>query len=300
MEDSEVIIIGGSYAGLAAAMSLGRALRRVLIIDSGLPCNRQTPHSHNFLTRDGEAPAQIAAKAREQVLMYPTVQLLQEKAIAAHKEGNYFLVQTQGGGNFHARKLIFTTGMKDEFPAIPGFAECWGISVLHCPYCHGYEVRHEQIGLIGNGDFGFELTKLIQNWSKQLKLFTNGASTLSPSQRALLERRSIPIIEEKIVGLVHEAGYIQYLLTKDGKQHPLKAIFARPALQQHCALPQELGCELTPEGFIKVDAFQRTTVPGIYAGGDNTIFMRSVAVANAAGSMAGAILNKDMIEEEFV
>ena len=143
----DIIIVGGSYSGLAAGMALGRALRRVLIIDGGAPCNQQTPHSHNFLTNDGKTPKEIAGLARQQVLQYDTVEWLDAFVIAANKTDTGFELQVQTGEVFTAKKLVFATGIKDIHPEIPGFSACWGISVIHCPYCHGYEVRHQKTGI---------------------------------------------------------------------------------------------------------------------------------------------------------
>src|SRR5688572_21015675 len=164
----DVIIIGGSYAGLAAGMALGRALRKVLIIDSGEPCNRQTPHSHNFLTHDGRPPGEIAKLARQQVQLYNTIRFLQGVAALGIKTEGGFEITQDSGEIFGAKKLIFATGIRDIMPDIDGFKSSWGISVLHCPYCHGYEVRNQRTGILGNGENGFELTKLISNWTKDL------------------------------------------------------------------------------------------------------------------------------------
>jgi thioredoxin reductase len=294
----DAIIVGGSYAGLSAAMSLGRALRRILIIDSGLPCNRQTPHSHNFITHDGEKPAAIAAKAREQVLQYPTVRLLNDKANGAIKTETGFEVQTQGGETFTARKLLFATGLSDLMPEIAGFAECWGISILHCPYCHGYEYRSEKTGILGNGEMMFEMVKLIFNWTSQLVLFTNGPSTLTPAQTEQMLQKGIRIVEKEIGAFAHEQGQIREVVFQDGSRENITALYARPTMRQHCELPAQLGCELTEQGLLKVD-FQKTTVPGIYATGDNSSPARSVAVSVAAGMFAGAMMNKELLEEDF-
>lgn len=179
----DVIIIGGSYSGLAAAMALGRALVSVLVIDSGKPCNRQTPHSHNFLTQDGKEPADIAAIGKQQVALYDTVQFFDGLAISGQRTSNgLFEIQTASGEIFWADKLIFATGIKDIMPDVEGFVDCWGISVLHCPYCHGYEVRDQPTGILGSGENGYELAKLISNWTKDLTLFTEGKSKLTPEQ----------------------------------------------------------------------------------------------------------------------
>ncbi len=295
----DVIIIGGSYAGLSAAMSLGRALRKVLIIDSGDPCNRQTPHSHNFLTQDGEPPLGIAAKGRKQLEAYPTISFLEDKADKASRTAEGFRVEVSLGTAFIAKKLLFATGIKDIMPDIPGYAESWGISVLHCPYCHGYEVRNQPTGILANGDMAFEKARLIAQWTRELTVFTNGSSTLSEAQRSLLVRHHIDVIEKTIRSIATEEGHVSRLEFTDGSSHNLKAIYARPEFKQQSDIPQALGCAITQEGYIQVDDLKRTTVSGVYAAGDNTTMLRSVANAVAAGSMAGAFLNKELIDEAF-
>jgi len=295
----DVIITGGSYAGLSAAMALGRALRSVLIIDSGKPCNSQTPHSYNFITHDGETPKAIADKAREQVLAYDTIKFHQGLATKGIKTENGFEITTAANEVFTAKKLLFATGVTDIMPGIAGFADCWGISVLHCPYCHGYEVKHQPTGLIGNGDLGFELSRLISNWSKNLVLFTNGRSTLTAEQTEKITSHHIEIIENEIMSFTHTNGYIQQVVFADGSARNISAVYARPAFQQHCAIPEALGCELTEQGYIKTDDFQRTSVHGVYAAGDSTTMFRAVSAAVAAGGKSGATINKELIEEEF-
>lgn len=295
----DVIIVGGSYAGLSAAMSLGRSLRNVLIIDSGLPCNRQTPHSHNFITHDGETPKAIADKAREQVLKYETVSIQQGLAVSASKIADGFELTTADGAVLATRKLLFTTGVKDLMPAIPGFAECWGITVIHCPYCHGYEVKQEKTGIMSNGDIGFDFCKLINNLTTDLTLFTNGKSTLSLEQQEKLQKRNIAVVESEIAGFEHSNGQLKQVLLKDGSTMPLKAMYAKIPFEQHCDIPVQLGCALTEQGYIAVDMLGRTSVPGVYAAGDNTAMMRAVSLAVAGGGMAGAGINKELVEESF-
>ena len=295
----DVIIVGGSYAGLSAAMSLGRSLRKVLIIDSGLPCNRQTPHSHNFITHDGETPKAIADKAREQVLKYETVTMLPGLAVSATKMENGFELTTADGTVFFALKLLFATGVKDLMPAIPGFAECWGITVIHCPYCHGYEVKQEKTGIMSNGDMGFDFSKLVANLTKDLTLFTNGKSTLSLEQQEKLQQHNIAVVETEIVGFEHNNGQLKQVLLKDGSIMPLKAMYAKIPFVQHCDIPVQLGCAVTEQGYLSVDMLGRTSVPGVYAAGDSTAMMRAVSLAVAGGGMAGAGINKELVEESF-
>lgn len=295
----DVIIIGGSYSGLAAAMALGRALRRVLIIDGGEPCNRQTPHSHNFITQDGQTPGAIASLARQQVAEYPTVEFLTGIATRVTQAGIGFEVETGSGKTVQGKKLILATGIKDILPDIQGMSECWGISVLHCPYCHGYEVKQEATGILGNGDIGFEFAMLISNWTNDLTLYTNGKSTLSGPQADKLGRHSIKIVEAEIDRLNHSFGRLEQLVFKDNSVARLKAMYIRSPFIQHSPIPEALGCEMADEGYIKVDGQQKTTVPGVFACGDNSSRMRTVANAVAAGTTAGMMVNKEIILEEF-
>ena len=295
----DVIIIGGSYSGLAAGMALGRALKQVLIIDSGKPCNRQTPHSHNFITQDGKIPAEIAALAKQQVEKYNTVSFFNGMATNGTKTGTGFEILTDSGKVFSAKKLIFATGIKDIMPPIDGLAECWGISVLHCPYCHGYEVRNERTGILGNGAHAFEFSVLISNWTKDLTLYTNGASTLTEEQTTKLEKHNIKIVETGINKLDHRDGHLQSIIFKDGSAAALKALYTNNPFEQHCQIPKTLGCEFTEDGYIKTDGFQKTSIPGVFASGDATTRMRTVANAVAMGTTAGMIANKEMVLEAF-
>lgn len=295
----DVIIIGGSYSGLAAGMALGRSLRQVLIIDSGLPCNRQTPYSHNFLTQDGRKPADIAILAKQQVEQYSTVHFFNGLAMKGTKTENGFEIETDSGELFQSTKLIFATGIKDIHPPIKGFAECWGISVLHCPYCHGYEVRNESTGILGNGEKGFEFISLISNWADDLTLFTNGKSTLTVDQTVKLINHGIQTVETEIERLEHAKGQLQNIIFKDGTVSSVKALYAPSPFVQHCDIPKVLGCELTDEGYIKTDLIQRTSIHGIYACGDNTTRLRTVANAVAMGTTAGMMVNKEIVFENF-
>ncbi|MEP6713811.1 MAG: NAD(P)/FAD-dependent oxidoreductase [Ferruginibacter sp.] len=295
----DVIIIGGSYAGLSAAMALGRSMRKVLIIDSGKPCNRQTPHSHNFITNDGETPAAIAQKAREQVLKYPTVQVITDTAHTGNKTASGFEISTTTGDTFNTRKIIFATGVLDIMPGIKGFAECWGITVLHCPYCHGYEVKDKTLGIIANGDMAFEMCKLIHHWSKKLTLFCNGRATLNDEQSQQLKYRQIEIVENEIEELVHNNGYVEQIAFKDGSFQNVAAIYSKVAFEQSSKMPASLGCAMSEQGFIQIDALQKTTISGVYSAGDCTTMMRSVAYAVGMGMVAGAMVNKELIDETF-
>jgi thioredoxin reductase len=291
----DVIIIGGSYAGLSAAMALGRAMRHVLIIDSGKPCNRQTPHSHNFLTQDGNTPASIAKIGRAEVLQYPTIEFREGEVTRVEGENGQFVVHNSDGQAIATRKVLFATGIKDLMPEIKGFADCWGISVIHCPYCHGYEYRHEQTGILANGDQAFEFARLINNWTKKLTVFTNGASTINESQREQLLKLNIGIIETAVQEIRHTDGFLEELLFGDGSSSKMTALYAKIPFEQHSNIPAKLGCQMTDTGYIQTDDFQKTSIPGIYAAGDNSTMVRSISVTVGTGTKAGAFINHELI-----
>ena len=294
----EVIIIGGSYSGLSSAMALGRALRKVLVLDTGKPCNRYTPHSHNFITQDGETPYDIFQKAKSQVLAYPTVDFRENKVLTVLKTEEGFEVKTSDD-SFFTKKIILATGIKDIFPDIKGFEDCWGKSILHCPYCHGYEVRNQQIAVIGNGDIGYDFAKLIYQWSNNISLLTDGTSTLSKEQSDKMTSKGIRIIENKIEEFLHTEGQIESIKLSENMDLSVDAVFARISFKQSTNFAENLGCSFLPSGYIQVDEMQRTSVRGVYAVGDSTSMMRSVSVAVATGTKAGAMVNKELIEEEF-
>jgi thioredoxin reductase len=295
----DVIIIGGSYAGLSAAMSLGRSLRKVLIIDGGKPCNRQTPHSHNFITQDGEKPAVIAKKALDQVLLYKTVEIVYDNATSAERSSLGFNIRTDSGSFYACKKLILATGVKDIMPDIPGIAECWGISVVHCPYCHGYEIRNKRTAIMANGERAFHLAGLVKNLTSEIVVLTNGAPDFSDEQIQKLKNNNISIHTGQIISIYHVDGQIERVNFEDGSFLSIEAMYASVPFIQHTEIPQNLGCELTKEGLIMVNPFQQTSVQGIYACGDNCSEMRSVANAVYGGNLAGAMVNRELVEELF-
>ncbi len=297
----EVVIIGGSYAGLAAAMALGRSLRNILVIDSGNTCNQQTPKSHNFITQDGKPPATIAKEAKHQVLQYPSVQFSSDEVCCVTQENLGFLVETVSGKKFSSKKIIIATGLQDVMPEIPGFAASWGISVLHCPYCHGYEVRNKNLGILADGALAYELAKLISHWSPNLTIFTNGIGEIDLDKLEILEKLNIAVVEKPILSLSHHSGYLDSVNFTDGTSQKIDAIFSRPKNHQKALkIIEKLGCDLDENGILKTDHFQKTSVEGVYAAGDCTTLFRSVSAAVASGNMAGASVNKELIEEKFL
>ena len=299
MKSYEVIIVGGSYAGLSAAMALGRSLRHVLIIDSGNPCNKQTPHSHNFITQDGETPSKIAAKAKEQVLNYKNVQFIEDVVVNGKKLPNGFEIQTKSLHKFTSKKLVLAMGIKDVLPKIKGFEACWGITAIHCPYCHGYEFKHEKTGILANGEQAMHLLPLVHNLTKNLTLLTQGKPDITEQQRTKLIKNNVGIRTQAIVELIHENGHLKAILFEDGSIENFTALYAQVPFKLHSNFPMEMGCQLDETGRLQVNPFQQTNIKGIYACGDLTSRMRSVAYASATGNIVGAMVNMELANEVF-
>lgn len=296
----DVIIIGGSYAGLQAALTLGRSKRQVLVIDCGMPCNRFTPHSHNFLTHDGKAPHVIAAEGREQLKNYPNVKFLKDTVLEALQFNENFEITTIfEKKKIIARKLLFATGISDVMPDIKGFNDCWGKSVIHCPYCHGYEVKGQVTGVFGNGESGFEYVKTVSHWAGKVTLFTNGPSLLNNEETQKLAAKNITVIETPVTEVIHEEGQISGLVLSDGTTAGLSVLYAHTAFKQHCDIPQALGCEMADTGHIKTNGYGKTNVMGLYVAGDCCDPLRSVSSAVRGGMAAAAFLNKELINEDF-
>lgn len=299
MNNYEVIIIGGSYSGLSAAMALGRASRNTLVLDSGKPCNRQTPHSHNFLTQDGETPAAISAKAKEQVMAYPTVNLKTDKVLTATKSENTFTIVTENGSTYFSKKLLIATGLNDLMPDINGFSECWGISIIHCPYCHGYEFKSQKTAVMINGAMAEHFIPVLLQWTKDIVLFTNGPANLSDGFLDKLRQYDIPLIQTEIESVQHHSGLLESITLKNGDVHLVTVMYAKiPAIQNN-SIAEDLGCGINETGLIEVDDFKKTNIDGVFAAGDCTVMARSIATAVENGTRAGAGINMELCLESF-
>lgn len=298
-KEFEVIIIGGSYAGLSAAMALGRSLRKTLVIDAGKPCNRQTPHSHNFLTQDGSTPKEISEIAKSQITTYDSIKFYDGLAVSGKRKNGAFEISTLKGDNFTAKKLIFAAGIKDLMPNIKGFSECWGISVVHCPYCHGYEIRNKKTAIIANGERAFHLASLVNNLTKEIAIITSGAKDFEKEQLEKLKQHKIQIIEKEISSIKHRNGHVEDIVFKDGSTENFECAYAAIPFELNSNIPKELGCNLTEDELIEVNFMQQTTQEGIFACGDNSSMMRSVALAVSSGNIAGAVVNGELTKENF-
>lgn len=301
MSDSklvDVIIIGGGPAGMSAALVLGRARRSVLVIDEALPRHRVTRESHGFLTRDGVSPSELRKVAREQIAAYPTVRFVQEKAVGAAGADGEFVVSTDSGETYRARKLLFAIGMKDLPLGIEGLNEVYGKSAYVCPYCDGWEMQDRRIAIIAGSAFGMHLTRTVSGWSRDLALFTNG-EILPDEEKEQLARRNIPLFETPIRRIESEAGETRSIMLEDGTEIERTAIFFAPRLEPGSDLPSVLGCATTDTGAMSVDEFGRSDVAGIFGAGDGASQKYQVAAAVAAGSMTATMINSELLEADW-
>lgn len=289
----DVIVIGGSYAGMAAALQLLRARRKVLVVDAGKRRNRFASHSHGFLGQDGVDPAAIAATARRQLEAYPTLTWIDATAESAAGEKDGFVVETEGQTRHEARRLLFATGVADGLPAIEGLSERWGRSVFHCPYCHGYELDRGRIGVIASGPMSIHQAQMIPEWGA-VTFFTNGAIDLDDAARADLASRGVTIEETPIARL---EGHAEIVLA-DGQKLSFAGLFTAPFATPASPIAEGLGCEHmeTPMGVqIRTADTKETTVPGAFACGDVARMPHSVSLAVADGAWAGANIHRTLI-----
>lgn len=295
----DVIIIGGSYSGLSAALSLARFRREILIIDYCQPSNRFSPVSHNFLTRDKETQPFLAKIAKEQLMRYSCVTNITNKAVYAQKMDNNFMITTQNGDIYNSKKLILATGVRDIIPPIKGFKECWGITAVHCPYCHGYEAQSKKTVILGNDKAAYNMAILVRNLTSQLIVLTENKADFTELQLEKLRVHNIEIIENSVTEIQHTDGTVGKIILSDGNQIDTEFLYAMLPFQQQSDIAQQLGCDFTRKGLIKVNRKQRTTIGGVYACGDNSAAMRSISKAVYAGSLAGAMINKKISENSF-
>ena len=294
----DAIVVGGSFAGLSAAMQLARARRRVLVVDAGLPRNRFAEAAHGFLGQDGRPPASIMAEAARQLAAYPTVRQLGGEAVGVRREDDgSFTVQLADGGEERTRRLVLATGVSDELP-LAGMQERWGRSVLHCPYCHGYEVRDRPLGVIAFIPHSVHQAAMIPDWGPTT-YFTQGRFEPDAEQAALLAARGVQIERSPVVELLGPAPELEAVRLEDGRVLPLHAVFVAPGTRVG-PLAEHLGCALEdgPTGqFIRVDDFKQTSVPGVYAAGDAATAMHNATLASAAGVLAGVGAHQSLVRD---
>lgn len=296
--DYDVIVIGGSFAGLAAAQALGRARRRVLVIDGGQPRNRASAAAHNVLGHDGKPPAQLLAEGRAELARYPTATFRAGTADAVTGALGAFRVLLDDGSAVGARRLVLATGLRDRLPDLPGLASRWGTSVLHCPYCHGY-VADRTLGVLANHPAAAHQAVLLPDWGPTT-YFSQGRFPPDADTAARLGARGVVIEHSPIVALLGPAPALEAVRLADGRVLAIAALFTVAESEAASPLAARLGCAfdegpLVPS--IRVDAMRQTTVPGVYAAGDAASPMHSVTLAIAGGVIAGVGAHQSLVAE---
>ena len=303
--DFDVIIVGAGSAGLSAALVLGRSCRRVLVADGGPPRNAPSPAVHAFLTRDGTPPAELLKLGREQLKPYDTVEVRPVRVTAIVRQRGGFAVKAVAASDegpavpVTARRVLLCTGVLDELPPLAGARELWGRGVLHCPYCHGWEVRGEPLAVYGRGKIGYGLSLLVSRWSEDVVLLADGPSNIARSGLARMRSQGVRLCEDPIERLVGTPkGDLRHVLFRSGQKLPRTALFLHVEQRQRSDLASQLACRLTQAGAVWTDKNGQTSQPGVYAAGDIDPGPQQAIIAAAEASWAAIKLNEGLTKEE--
>jgi len=301
----ECAIVGGGAAGLSAALVLGRARRRTLVIDAGEQSNRAAHGIGGLLGHDGRPPADLYADGRRELAQYPSVQVVDGRVTGAKAHGgSMFRLELADGSVHHAQRILLAGGMQYESPDIPGLADQWGRSVFHCPFCHGWEARDQALAVLADGDRAVHMALMLRGWSDDVVVVTNGPSGLDDDQYRALAAAGVQVDERKIVEFASRDGALASVVFADGGELKREGVLVASALRQRTDLAAQLGVRLAPPGPVVVDAvmvdqINRTSVPGVFAAGDVCAQMPQVASAIAAGSAAAAAIVQSLLHDQF-
>lgn len=298
MNSYDVAVIGGGAAGLSAALVLSRARRKVVVIDDGTPRNAPATHMHGYLSRDGMPPSELLALGREEVGRYGG-QLLAGAVTDVVPDGSHgFWILLANGRRIRARRLLVTTGLRDELPDVPGLAARWARDVLHCPYCHGHEVRDRQLGVIGGSPGAVRYAQIVRQWTHDLVYFTP-PDLLTATERAALVARAIGIVEGTIDRIVlDEDDHLRGIGMADGSVVPRDALFVPPRFVPRSQLLADLGCGTDADGWVTVDSTGRTSIAGVWAAGNVVDPRAQVITAAGAGSASAIAINADLVDDD--
>ena len=296
----ECVVVGGGAAGLSAALVLGRARRRTLLIDAGGQSNRAAHGIGGLLGFDGVPPAELYARGRRELERYPSVEV-RDGEVRAAAAGDGITLDLADGAGVHTRRLLLATGMRYDYPDLPGLAPLWGRSVFHCPFCHGWEVRDQPLAVLAQGERAVHMATLLRGWSDDVVLLTGGPADLSDDDRARLDIAGIPIDERKVRELDSAAGELHAVVFDDGARLPRSALLVAAELRQRSGLAAQVGVKLVATGpvspeAVDVDPLYRTSVPGVFAAGDVCAQMPQIAAAVAAGSAAAVSVMASITE----
>jgi thioredoxin reductase len=298
----DVVVVGGGAAGLSAALVLSRARRSVAVVDAGHPRNAPAAHMQGFLGSDGLPPAELLARGRAEVAAYGghlvagTATAVTSHA-ASTTDDHRFEVTLAEGSSLRARRVLVTTGLRDVVPDVTGVRERWGRDLLHCPYCHGYEVRDQPLGVLGGTPEAVAHAQLLRQWSGDVVLFTDG-TVLTADQRERLQARAIGVVDAAVVRLVVQDDLLTGVEIAGGRVVPRTAVFVRPGFDPRDALLAGLGCDTDDQGWVVVDAGGRTSVPGVWAAGNAVNPRAQVITAAGEGSAAAIAINNDLVEAD--
>jgi thioredoxin reductase len=286
----DVVIAGGGPAGLAAALMLGRARKRVLLCDAGTPRNAAAVHVHGFVTRDGITPAEFRRIARQQLEAYPRVEAREVRVEEIRGERGAFDVRLTTG-SVQARRILLCTGMIDELPEIDGFRALWGTSIFQCPYCHGWEIQNQRFGYLATNLEALTFPLLLRGWTRDVSVLTDGRFAVPLEMSARLMDGGVRLEQRRIARLVPSDGHLERIEFVEGNPLPCGALFAHPR-QRQGDLVRSLGLALDGTGYVQVDGVQReTSIPGIYAGGDLLTPIQGALLAAASETQAAGMLN---------
>jgi len=298
LDEYDVIVIGGSAAGLSAALVLSRARRRVAVLDSGEPRNAPAAHMQGFLSRDGMPPRDLVAAGRAEVQQYGG-RFVAGVVTDVHRrdDARRFAVRLASGATMTARRVLFATGLRDEIPDIPGVGDRWGRDLLHCPYCHGYEVRDQPLGVLGRGPETVQHALIIRQWSSDVVLFAHGGD-LTASDRERLRACGIDVVDTPVAGLVVDDDALTGVELQDGRVIARSAVFVRPRFVPNNDLLADLGCETNDDGWPVIDQTGATSVPGVWVAGNAANPRGQVITAAGEGSVAAIAINNDLVDED--
>ena len=298
MNSYDVLVVGGGAAGLSAALVLSRARRNVVVVDAGHPRNAPAAHMQGFLSRDGMPPADLLAAGRQEVTGYGTTIVDGTVLELVHADDSSFQAVLDDGRRLDARRVLITTGLRDELPAVPGLADRWGRDVLHCPYCHGWEVRDQPLGVLWHGPDTVRYTHIVRQWTHDLVLFAPEGA-LTPQDRFHQLARAIGIVEGNVDHLVIEDDALRGVAMSDGRVVPRHAVFVPPGLTPQSELLAGLGCELDDHGWMTTGAHGATTVPGVWVAGNVANPRAQVITAAGEGSAAAIAINTDLVDADL-
>ena len=296
--DYDAIIVGGGPAGLSAALVLGRCRRSVLVCDIGHPRNERSKAMHGFLSRDGISPAEFGKICRDELRNYPSVELRLAEVAHAHKDDDSFSVEMRDGSSETSKMLLLATGLVDELPKLQGFAQFYGRSAHHCPYCDGWEHRDQPLAIYGRKSQAVDLAIEMLLWSKDVVLCTDGGPEFSEEQRGDLAENGIRVIEAPIASLEGEGDALRGIRFKNGDFLERTALFFSPGQYQRSPLGEELGCEFCEESAIQCGEDTSTCVPGLFAAGNASRGLQLVIIAAAEGTRAAFAINDALCERD--